>query len=120
MIMENLSVTVEASPSKILKILPKEQVFYFYSSIGNYTGKSASSLEEFLERAKHVDVKSLEFHLYRGDFEKWISQTLEDSRLTQEFRNLRTQKVTGTHLRDYLCYIVSKRLRDLKSRSTVQ
>jgi hypothetical protein len=60
--------------TKALKNVPREKAFYFFTSIGNYTGKSASSLKEFMEKINEVNVKSLEFHLYRGDFEKWINE----------------------------------------------
>jgi hypothetical protein len=63
---------------KALKSVPREKAFYFFTSIGNYTGESASSLKEFMEKINEVNVKSLEFHLYRGDFEKWIDEVLED------------------------------------------
>jgi hypothetical protein len=56
----------------VLKPVPREKAFYFYSDIGNYTGKSAASLKEFAEKIEDVDVKSLGFHLRRGDFENWI------------------------------------------------
>ena len=53
--------------------MPRENAFYFFTSIGNYTGENAASLEEFVRKIKEVDAKSLEFHLYRGDFEKWVA-----------------------------------------------
>lgn len=36
--------------SLFLKKVPMEKAFYFYNSIDSYTGVSASSLEEFLEK----------------------------------------------------------------------
>jgi len=60
--------------SRILRTLPREKAFYFFTSIGNYTGESASSLKEFMEKINEVNLKSLEFHLHRGDFEKWIAE----------------------------------------------
>ena len=75
------------SAHRILRKLPRENAFYFFTSIGNYTGVNADSLEEFVKKILDVNVKSLEFHLYRGDFEKWANkffkmrnwrQTLED------------------------------------------
>jgi len=65
----------ELKTSKILRTLPRDKAFYFFTSIGNYTGKSASSLEEFVKKILDVNIKSLEFHFYRGDFEKWIAET---------------------------------------------
>ena len=104
-------------PSRVLRSVLREEAFYFFTSIGNYTGVSASSLDEFLQKIKDVDIKSLEFHLFREDFEKWVAQTLGDNKLADEIRNLRTQKVVGNALRDRLYFIVSRRLKDLKSGS---
>jgi len=106
--------TSSSSP-QILGKLPREKAFYFFTSIGNYTGESAASLEEFLEKIKGVSIKSLEFHLYREDFEKWIAQTLEDKELAQEIQNLRSMNLTGDNLRDQLYLTVSKRYEKLKT-----
>jgi len=103
------------SPSQVLRNVNREEAFYFFTSIGNYTGESASSLEEFLQKIKDVDAKSLEFHLFREDFEKWIAQTLGDHRLPDEIRILRGQKVVGNALRDRLYFMVSRRLKELRS-----
>jgi hypothetical protein len=100
--------------SRILGNVTREQAFYFFTSIGNYTGHSAASLDEFLLKIKDVDLKSLEFHLFREDFEKWIAQTLGDMRLSDDIRSLRIQKVTGNALRDRLYLVVSRRLKELK------
>lgn len=74
--------------SSILKMVPREKAFYFFTSIGNYTGESASSLKEFMEKVNEVNVKSLEFHLYRGDFEKWVNDVLQDGELAGDMRRL--------------------------------
>lgn len=52
----------------------RENAFYFFTSVGNYTGESASSLEEFAKKIREVSIKSLEFHLHRGDFERWVAE----------------------------------------------
>ncbi|MGQ9461266.1 MAG: DUF5752 family protein [Candidatus Bathyarchaeaceae archaeon] len=90
--------------------LPQERAFYFFTSVGNYTGESAASLEEFIKITGKVDIKSLEFHLYRGDFEKWIAETLGDKGLAEAIKNLHDQKLVGENLRNQLHLIVSKRL----------
>jgi len=95
----------------------REEAFYFFTSIGNYTGVSAASLDEFLQRIKDVDIKSLEFHLFREDFEKWISQTLGDSRLAEDIKNVRIQKIVGNTLQDRLYFLISRRLKELKGAS---
>jgi hypothetical protein len=104
-------------PSRVLRSVLREEAFYFFTSIGNYTGVSASSLDEFLQRMKDVDIKSLEFHLFREDFEKWISQTLGDGKLAGEIRLVRGQKIVGNALRDRLYFVVSRRLKELRGGS---
>jgi len=101
--------------SKTLRTLPREKAFYFFTSIGNYTGKSATSLEEFAKEILNVNIKSLEFHLYRDDFEKWIAQTLEDSNLANKIKQLKALKPIGIDLRDRLYLIVSKHYENLKT-----
>lgn len=104
----------ELKTSRVLRSLSREKAFYFFTSIGNYTGESAASLEEFVKKILDVNVKSLEFHLYRGDFERWVAETLEDSVLTSKIRQLKFLKPIGIDLRDRLFLIVSKHYENLK------
>jgi|APFre7841882654_1041346.scaffolds.fasta_scaffold00493_8 hypothetical protein len=101
--------------SKILRTVPREKAFYFFTSIGNYTGTSASSLKEFMEKTNEVNVKSLEFHLSRGDFEKWMAEVLQDTELAGEIRRLQKLNLTGNSLRDQLNFTVSRRFKRLTS-----
>jgi hypothetical protein len=105
------------SSQRILRKLPRENAFYFFTSIGNYTGISADSFEEFMKKILEVNTKSLEFHLYRGDFQKWIEGTLEDKALSDEIRKLQQSKPLGSELRDNLYLIVSKHFEKLKKNS---
>jgi len=98
---------------RTLRTVPRENAFYFFTSIGNYIGESAASLKEFMEKINEVNVKSLEFHLYRGDFEKWIDETLEDKGLAAEIRSLRSLSYSGTMLKEHLHSIVAKRYEEL-------
>jgi hypothetical protein len=105
--------------SRILRSLPREKAFYFFTSIGNYTGKSAFSLKEFMDEIDEANVKSLEFHFYRGDFEKWIAEVLEDDELATEIRTLRNLKYSGTMLREQLHNTISKRYEELSNRHRI-
>ena len=98
---------------KGLRTFPREKAFYFFTSIGNYTGVSAASLKEFVERTNEVNVKSLEFHLYRGDFEKWMAEVVQDDELSSEVKRLRRFNLMGDALRNQLSTVVSKRLKRL-------
>lgn len=104
----------EPKISTILRELSREKAFYFFTSIGNYTGHRATSLKEFIKKILEVNVKSLEFHLYRDDFERWIDETLEDNSLTNKIRELKGVKPLGIDLRDRLYLIVSKHFENLK------
>ena len=104
----------ETKTPKILKPLSRDKAFYFFTSIGNYTGESAASLEEFSKKILDINVKSLEFHLYRGDFERWIADALEDSELATKIKRLKELKPIGIDLRDRLYLIVSKHYESLK------
>ena len=103
--------------SKILRTVPREKAFYFFTSIGNYTGTSASSLKEFMEKINEVNVKSLEFHLYRGDFEKWMAEVLQDTELAGDIKKLQKLSLTGNGLRDQLGFTISRRFKRLTSQS---
>ncbi len=97
------------------KPVPREKAFYFYNDVGNYTGKSAASLKEFADIVGAVDVKSLAFHLRRGDFENWITEVLKDEGLAKQVRDeLRATDSRGEDLRNRLHSIVTARLEQLK------
>jgi len=68
-----------------------------------------------VKKIGEVNAKSLEFHFYRGDFEKWVAEVLEDGELAEEINNLKNLKPVGNSLRDQLHLIVSKRFEKLKS-----
>ena len=99
----------------VLEPVSREKAFYFYKDIGNYTGKSAASLKEFAETVEAVDVKSLAFHLRRGDFENWITEVLKDEELAKQVRDgLRATNSRGEDLRNRLHSIVTARMEQLK------
>ncbi|MEM1589526.1 MAG: DUF5752 family protein [Candidatus Bathyarchaeia archaeon] len=100
---------------KALKTVPREKAFYFFTSIGNYTGESASSLKEFMEKIGEIDIKSLEFHFHRGDFEKWVSEVLEDATLAEEIRKLKATGLAGEDLRNQLYAAVAMELKRLSN-----
>ena len=101
--------------SRILRNLSREKAFYFFTSIGNYTGESATSLKEFVEKIREVNVKSLEFHFYRGDFKKWIAEVLEDKELAEQIRTFRSSSPIGEKLKSGLYRILIERYSRLKN-----
>jgi hypothetical protein len=96
-----------------------EQVapFYFCIDIGDYTGISAASYEDFLKSIKRVKAKSLSFHVKRGDFERWVLDVLKDEKLAKKIKKLKNQKLRGQVLRNRLYRIVSERRKGLTSKT---
>jgi hypothetical protein len=109
---------VSSSSARTLRTLLRENAFYFFTSVGNYTGLRAMSLEEFVHKIRQVQSASLEFHLYRGDFEKWVDEVLEDIILTERIRAVKLLEPIGNALRDQLDFTVTKRLEELKKQTS--
>jgi DNA-binding Lrp family transcriptional regulator len=83
--------------------------FRFYSGLGQPTGLSATSLREFLEVVKSVDVGVLEFHLYRGDFKNWANEVLKDEALASEFEDMQVSDLRGESLRERMAIVIERR-----------
>jgi hypothetical protein len=93
---------VELQELKTFTPVSSEMSFLFYVGVDKPIGFSASSMEEFYSFIKQVIVDSLEFHLYRGDFENWLKDVFKDSELAEAFGALKTEEVKGEDLRKAL------------------
>jgi len=98
-----------------LEPVPENNGFHFYLEEDKYTGLTAHSLKDFYEVMRKVDLKSLEFHIQRGDFENWIREVLRDEELAGEIAELRNTAISGDVLRDKLCESVGRNYRMLKT-----
>ncbi len=87
---------------KMFTPVPSEMVFHFYIDVDKPLGFSAQSLEEFYRQIKQVITDSIEFHLYRGDFENWLREVLKDSELAEAVGNLKADGLKGEDLRKAL------------------
>jgi hypothetical protein len=76
--------------------------FNFYMDVDKPLGLSALSLDEFYRTIKQVGSDSLEFHLYRGDFEKWLQEVCKDEDLAKSFGTSKAQELKGEDLRKAL------------------
>jgi hypothetical protein len=70
------------------------------------------SLKGFLKALETVDVKALEFHNRRGDFESWAEYSLQDEILQGQLKKIRGTKVKGEILRKRLITAVEERFSD--------
>jgi len=102
-----------SSKSKILGTVPFEHGFHFVTKPGTYTGTTAISLADFAEKLQTIDVDSILFHYPRGDFQKWIEDTLGDRELANHLCFIKTG-ISGEELRKQLVRIVQKRINGFK------
>jgi hypothetical protein len=98
---------------KILASVQSDKAFYFYLDIGLPMDASATNLKEFGATLKTVDIKSLEFHVKRGDFEKWV-YFLGDGELAKSLIKIRDKNLSGERLRADLVGVVQTRIRQLE------
>jgi predicted transcriptional regulator len=86
--------------------VPKEMGFHFYYGINQPTDFTAQTLEEFYRFIKQVRVDSLEFHLYRGDFENWLKEAFKDSEVAKEIGSIKAAGLKGEDLRAELLKVL--------------
>ncbi|UCE29606.1 MAG: hypothetical protein JSV85_02485 [Candidatus Bathyarchaeota archaeon] len=96
----------------ILREVPKEKAFHFYTGINQYTGICARSLNDFCDRIRTVNVKSIEFHASRRDFELWLD-SLGDLELAKRMGQIRRATLSGENLRQRVYESVRSRCEEL-------
>ncbi len=97
---------------RITRKVTSQEGFRFSRGIGDYTGQVATSLEEFAEMLRTVDSKSIDFHMERRDFEKWVLGIFGDEELAQILS--RRMIFQGEKRRDELIMAVKNHLEDLR------
>jgi hypothetical protein len=99
--------------SKILRSVPEQEGFRFYLAIGEPTGEIAVSLADFVKKLETIDVRSVNFHFPRKDFEKWIRGVIGDAELALRIGRIRLG-IQGEALRNEIIRAVKVRLNELK------
>jgi len=103
----------KALVAKILRTVQSYEGFRFNRSQGDYTGKNARSLKEFSSILKSVDIRSINFHFKRGDFQKWVQNIVGDIELSNNIRKI-PKDLHGEKLRTTLTRIINDRITELK------
>lgn len=98
----------------ILRTVPYEKGFHFFSPDGHYLGETAISLLTFAKDLEKQDIQSLRFHFERDDFQKWIKSTIGDKELSERIDSM-TKKVSDEALRKQLIEVLKERLLELQS-----
>lgn len=96
----------------MLQSVPFEKGFHFCVENGSYTGVTATSLPDFAEKLKTVDVNSVLFHCSRGDFQKWITNVIGDEVLADRITRI-SGRLPGEDLRKELVETAQTRLAEL-------
>jgi hypothetical protein len=99
--------------SEILRTVPYENGFRFYTDLGYFTGKTATNLDAFEKILQVIAADSVNFHFQSGDFQKWIEGTLGDKELARRI-GLIEMPYSAEELRKELLEIVQTRLTQLK------
>lgn len=86
--------------------MASDLAFNFYLQIGQSTGQSAQSILEFYKKAKEVSAESLKFHLYRGDFERWLTEAVKDPELAKDVATIKSANLNGEELRKGLLQVI--------------
>ncbi|UCH31549.1 MAG: glycoside hydrolase family 57 protein [Candidatus Bathyarchaeota archaeon] len=105
----------ELAAKWILRRLPADKAFTFFYEFARPTHFVTSNLLEFAEVLKKINVQSLQYHMERGDFERWLSQVLGDKKLAQRIASIAQENIFGEKLRKRILTIVKARLKQLET-----
>jgi len=84
---------------KAFKPVAKDNEFRFYYGLDNSSDHAAESLAQFYSAIKQVRVDSLEFHLYRSDFQNWLRDVCKEPDVADEFDRVAVSGLKGEALR---------------------
>jgi len=110
---EKKTILDKPNVSKILMTVSPHHAFYFFRDLGDPTGDIARSLTEFYDKLQTVDIRSVNFHFKRQDFDKWIKDVLGDEELSRKLGMIKREAYGGI-LRSEILRIVKERIEELK------
>jgi alpha-amylase len=104
----------ELTAQRTLRQLPAEKGFTFFTEFARPTKTTVYSIREFQTALNTVDNRSIEFHMERGDFARWIRQVIDDEKLANQIANLTDKKTDDKNLRKTLVSMVKNRIDELE------
>jgi alpha-amylase len=81
----------------------------------HFTGVMTWSLKGFAKALQTVDIKAIEFHNRRGDFQSWAEHSLQDKVLTRQLKGISASKLNGEALRKALLDAAKRRFEKLSA-----
>jgi hypothetical protein len=107
----------KSTANKLLRSVPKNEGLGLYKSLGEFTGKTATSLSDLVEKLRIVDIRAVNHHFKRREFEKWVRGTIGDEELARRFGKV-NRELHGEKLRTQLITTIKTRLEELKTVTT--
>ncbi|MCX8170511.1 MAG: DUF5752 family protein [Candidatus Bathyarchaeota archaeon] len=104
---------------RILSKVPFESAFHFYFGENSPLNISSDNLIDLCDKIREIDIRSLEFHLFRGDFENWIS-FLGDIELAKRLELIRKSNLSGGNLREKVYECIKVRCDELLKISEIK
>jgi Asp-tRNA(Asn)/Glu-tRNA(Gln) amidotransferase C subunit len=102
-------------PQVISLSVPEEKRFQFFTDLNKPTGIYATSIYDFLDTLKKVDLESLEFHVERNDFSRWLREVVGDNSLADDFEKQHALDMSGEKIRSNLVEITEKRCKEMSN-----
>jgi hypothetical protein len=97
----------------LLKTVPFESGFHFYTGQGKYTEITACCVVEFAEKLQTVPIQSVTFHFQHKDFQKWFKNTIGDEELAKRIDQIKARP-QEEDLRKELSQTVQNRIAELQ------
>lgn len=97
-----------------MRTVSRHEGFQFSREHGEFIGKIATNLPEFGKHIGTVDVRSINFHFKRHDFEKWIREVIGDAILATRLGKIR-KEMHGEKLRTQIIKLVKGRIDELQT-----
>ncbi len=106
----------ELTVKRLMRRLPAGMGFTFSYEFARSSGLTVQSLQEFYSALKTIEATSIEYHIERGDFERWLSQVVGDEQLAVKIAAISNskRKLKGEALRKKVLTITERRLKQLK------
>ncbi len=102
-----------SQPLNLLKTVPFENDFQFFTELGKNTGINASSTVELAEKLQIIPIQSVTFHFQRQDFQRWLKITIGDEELAKRVDQINVWTYDDENLRKKLFETVQNRIAEL-------
>jgi len=104
----------ETNAKRMLRTLPAGRGFTFFYEFARPTEYTVHSINEFYSTLKVINPKPIQFHMQRGDFERWVRHVVGADKLADELMNMSDTKLTGEFLRQRILKAIGSRIMELK------